>query len=68
VRISEKEGKELLKLPLGLVFETKGNFEINLSLSKAKKPQLEAIHGKATYYKVVSGKVVAYGLKTEKGA
>ena len=68
MRISEKEAKKLLELPLGLVFEDKGNFELengNISFKplRVKEVEIGDIHSKASHYKVESGKLTELWLK-----
>lgn len=63
MRISEKQAKNLLRFPLGLVAEFKGDFSLKPSVKLERTIDLEKLSEKAFHYKVLSGKVVEVNIK-----
>lgn len=58
MRISEKEGRELAKLPIGLIVEFVQKKKTKQKRKVPKNAEIGEIHAKARHYRVVGGKII----------
>lgn len=65
MRISEKEGRELSKLPIGLIVEFKPKKKKRKKQKITKDTTIETIHSKASHYRVVNGEIVEIQYKED---